>query len=672
MTPVEAARRLAPRAAEVAPRPRRPGSCPSRWWPARGGRAVPPVRPARRRRARGAPGRAGRGGPGARGGDGAAAGASRSADQRPADRLLPRGDRARDFADPETMVAGVFAPRGRAPPEDGGFRVSGRWPFASGCRHAHWLMGGCVVEEARRSDGCPSPVLAPAEAFTIHDTWHVMGLRGHGQPRHRARRRARPGRAHGVRDRGPPVGGRPAVRVPAVRPARASRSRPCASASPAARSATSSRWPARRSRPAGAGRSPSGRPCRRRSRAPRPPAAPPERCSTRRSARRGTPRSPARRARAPSRRPPARRLARRHDGRGRDEAAYRLAGGGALYGQPAAAAAARRPGRRAAHARRARDVGADRPPAARAADGRHAALIAPISCAAVIEDDLDWPEDRKLIALLGEDGAEQFRSWLDNFPDSVGILWAIRDDAGRIVDFSFGYGNPAILRAFSLPASSRGQVHAAAGAAPAGRPQVLRRLRPRLRHGRAVGARGHVRHAVRGRLHARHVHRALRAARRRADQLPHGRHRAAADGARAAQLRRRRRARPERADRRHRDARRAAGAAPGAAAARRRAAPAADEHGPGAGDDRGRARVRKGGRADHGAGRARGADGGRRAGPARAATRSPSSIPPSNPSRSSRLPTRRRSTRTRRSGASRARCSARRSCSRSRTSCCAR
>ena len=309
-----------------------------------------------------------------------------------------------------------------------------------------------------------------------------------------------------------------------------------------------------------------------------------------------------RRAACPSaaRRPPARRLARRPrgvqatDGRvpaGRRRRAVRV--------EPAAAAAARRPGRRAAHARRARDVGADRPAAARAADRRHAALIRPISCAPVIEDDLDWPEDPKLIALLGEDGAAQFRSWLDNFPDSVGILWAIRDGDGRIVDFSFGYGNPAILRAFSLPASSADKYTLLRGAAAAGRPPVIRGLRPRVRHGRAVGARGHVRHAVRRRLHARHVHRALRAARRRADQLPHRRHRAAADGARAAQLRRRRRPRPQRADRGHRDARRAARAAPGAAAARRRAAPAADEHGPGAGDDRGRARVRAGRGADH-------------------------------------------------------------------------
>ena len=47
---------------------------------------------------------------------------------------LPEEGARAIYADPATMVAGVFAPRGRAIPEPGGYRVSGRWPFASGCR----------------------------------------------------------------------------------------------------------------------------------------------------------------------------------------------------------------------------------------------------------------------------------------------------------------------------------------------------------------------------------------------------------------------------------------------------------------------------------------------------------------------------------------------------------
>ena len=91
------------------------------------------------------------------------------------------------FGDPRGWVAGVFAPKGRAVPAgDGEFTVSGRWPFASGCAHADWLMGGCLVQEGddvRRTDsGAPDVRLAlmPAAQTASVDTWTVAGLRGTG------------------------------------------------------------------------------------------------------------------------------------------------------------------------------------------------------------------------------------------------------------------------------------------------------------------------------------------------------------------------------------------------------------------------------------------------------------------------------------------------------------
>ena len=66
-----------------------------------------------------------------------------------------------------------------------------------------------------------------------------------------------------------------------------------------------------------------------------------------------------------------------------------------------------------------------------------------------------WGEDPKLVELLGVQGAVEFRALLDGFPDAVGVLWALRDARGRIVDFAFGYGNPTMLRAFRLPAATR-------------------------------------------------------------------------------------------------------------------------------------------------------------------------------------------------------------------------
>jgi signal transduction histidine kinase len=68
-----------------------------------------------------------------------------------------------------------------------------------------------------------------------------------------------------------------------------------------------------------------------------------------------------------------------------------------------------------------------------------------------------WGDDPALIALLGRQGADAFCRMFDAFPEAVGLLWSIRDDAGRIADFDFGYGNPAIMRMFTLPRSQAGR-----------------------------------------------------------------------------------------------------------------------------------------------------------------------------------------------------------------------
>lgn len=75
----------------------------------------------------------------------------------------------------------------RAVAVDGGYRVTGTWSFASGCRHATWLGGHCAIVEAdgnprRRPDGSHEvrTLLVPAAAATLADVWHVSGLRGTG------------------------------------------------------------------------------------------------------------------------------------------------------------------------------------------------------------------------------------------------------------------------------------------------------------------------------------------------------------------------------------------------------------------------------------------------------------------------------------------------------------
>ena len=77
-------------------------------------------------------------------------------------------------------AAGVFMPGGTANPVEGGYRVTGRWAFASGIRHAQWVSACAKVQ---RDDGSESQTIfaiMPASAVTIHDNWHVAGLRGTG------------------------------------------------------------------------------------------------------------------------------------------------------------------------------------------------------------------------------------------------------------------------------------------------------------------------------------------------------------------------------------------------------------------------------------------------------------------------------------------------------------
>jgi alkylation response protein AidB-like acyl-CoA dehydrogenase len=88
--------------------------------------------------------------------------------------------------DPRAFVAGTAIPSGTAVVVDGGYRVSGRWAFASGCQHATWILGvvNVVQDGAPRlgSNGVPETrfVFFPRSACQILDTWHVAGLRGTG------------------------------------------------------------------------------------------------------------------------------------------------------------------------------------------------------------------------------------------------------------------------------------------------------------------------------------------------------------------------------------------------------------------------------------------------------------------------------------------------------------
>jgi alkylation response protein AidB-like acyl-CoA dehydrogenase len=90
------------------------------------------------------------------------------------------------LADPGFLVAGVAAPLGRARPVPGGYRLTGRWPFASASRHATWLVLGALLvgDAGPLTDPTGRPVVrhlvVPAAEVLTHDTWQVAGLRATG------------------------------------------------------------------------------------------------------------------------------------------------------------------------------------------------------------------------------------------------------------------------------------------------------------------------------------------------------------------------------------------------------------------------------------------------------------------------------------------------------------
>ena len=79
-----------------------------------------------------------------------------------------------------SVVGGVIAPKGVARRVEGGYVVTGRWPFVSASPHCGWLGGGAVVEgDPLLPSGRPDVRMMfwPAIEVEILDTWHVSGLR---------------------------------------------------------------------------------------------------------------------------------------------------------------------------------------------------------------------------------------------------------------------------------------------------------------------------------------------------------------------------------------------------------------------------------------------------------------------------------------------------------------
>jgi 3-hydroxy-9,10-secoandrosta-1,3,5(10)-triene-9,17-dione monooxygenase len=94
--------------------------------------------------------------------------------------MLDQAQRDVFGADPDARVAGVFAPSTEIEKVDGGYVLSGKWPWSSGCLHATWAYLGTMPSGP---DGVPTDVghvIVPMRDLVIEDTWFVAGMKGTG------------------------------------------------------------------------------------------------------------------------------------------------------------------------------------------------------------------------------------------------------------------------------------------------------------------------------------------------------------------------------------------------------------------------------------------------------------------------------------------------------------
>lgn len=95
--------------------------------------------------------------------------------------LFPKAAQDEVWSDgPDTLMASSYAPVGQLNRADGGFRLSGRWSFSSGCDHADWLLLGALVMGPTGNPVDFITALVPRADLEIVNVWDTVGLRGTG------------------------------------------------------------------------------------------------------------------------------------------------------------------------------------------------------------------------------------------------------------------------------------------------------------------------------------------------------------------------------------------------------------------------------------------------------------------------------------------------------------
>ncbi|MEV7976714.1 acyl-CoA dehydrogenase family protein [Streptomyces sp. NPDC086519] len=94
--------------------------------------------------------------------------------------LFPDDVRAAVYTDPHNVAISQFTPIAAATEVDGGYRLTGKWPFASGSHQAQWTLTAFkVLDDAGEVREVRYALMSTAD-LTIEDTWYIAGMAGTG------------------------------------------------------------------------------------------------------------------------------------------------------------------------------------------------------------------------------------------------------------------------------------------------------------------------------------------------------------------------------------------------------------------------------------------------------------------------------------------------------------
>jgi len=83
--------------------------------------------------------------------------------------------------DPDAVISGSYAPIGKATPVEGGYRLSGRFPFSSGCPGSDWNLCGAMLPVGPEGKPVPCFTIVPKSDYVIDwESWKTVGLAGTG------------------------------------------------------------------------------------------------------------------------------------------------------------------------------------------------------------------------------------------------------------------------------------------------------------------------------------------------------------------------------------------------------------------------------------------------------------------------------------------------------------